>query len=388
MPDDAGELIYQGVASTASHRDLDNTLQGDLAYNLGSHTFSAGFYLGEYDVTANDNSLVFRVDAFGNQIGTTPVRIVNDTHATNIVTGVYVNDLWQLNSALRLNMGLRFDTLTGFSHGSQLDPTVNLSWSPRSETTFHIGAARYMQVPSFQGISPGAPDAFAATTAGGPPGIATPVTEDDVEFDTGLVHTFAPGLTLSEDNFYEITKHYLDTGQFGVVPIFAPFNYGNGTIWGTELAVNYRNDDLSAYGNVTYGRNMQKGVITGQFNFDPDELAAIDAHAIDLDHQPLLGITGGASYNWKPWSFCVDATYSSGLRAGFADSERLPNTFQLNAGIERKFDIEGVGTVSDKLTLLNVLDRVNLIRPSEGIGIFQSAYGPRFTVFDAITVPL
>lgn len=86
MPDDAGELIYQGVASTASHRDLDNTLQGDLAYNLGSHTFSAGFYLGEYDVTANDNSLVFRVDAFGNQIGTTPVRIVNDTHATNIVT--------------------------------------------------------------------------------------------------------------------------------------------------------------------------------------------------------------------------------------------------------------------------------------------------------------
>jgi hypothetical protein len=29
---------------------------------------------------------------------------------------------------------------------------------------------------------------------------------------------------------------------------------------------------------------------------------------------------------------------------------------------------------------------VNLIRPAEGIGIFQSAYGPRFTVLDQIIV--
>ena len=36
----------------------------------------------------------------------------------------------------------------------------------------------------------------------------------------------------------------------------------------------------------------------------------------------------------------------------------------------------------DRLTVLNLLDRVNLIRPAEGIGIFQSAYGPRFTVLD------
>jgi hypothetical protein len=47
-----------------------------------------------------------------------------------------------------------------------------------------------------------------------------------------------------------------------------------------------------------------------------------------------------------------------------------------------------VGTISDRLTILNVLDRINLIRPAEGIGIFQSAYGPRFTVFDAVTLPL
>lgn len=388
VPDDAGELIYQGVASHASHKDIDNTLQGDATYQLGDHTLGAGFYLGEYDVTADDNSLVFPVNALGAQSSTLPVSVINDTHATNVITGLYVNDLWQLSPNWRANIGVRFDTLTGFTHGSQIDPTVNLSYMPSSDTTFHAGVARYMQVPSFQGISPGAPAAFAGTTAAGPPGIATPVTEDDVEFDGGIVHTIMPGLTISEDNFYEITKRYLDTGQFGVVPIFAPFNYNNGYIWGTEFAIAYKTDALSTYGNVTIGRNMQKGVDTGQFNFDPDELAYIDNHHIVLDHQPLVGITAGATYNWKPYSFSVDTTYSSGLRAGFADLEKLPNVFQVNVGIERTFEIEGVGELRNRLTLLNVLDRTNLIRPAEGIGIFQSAYGPRFTVFDAITVPL
>jgi hypothetical protein len=224
------------------------------------------------------------------------------------------------------------------------------------------------------------------------------VTEDDVEFDMGAFHTILPGLTISEDNFYEITKHYLDTGQFGVVPIFAPFNYDNGYIWGSELAIAYKAEKFSTYANVTVGRNMQKGVDTGQFNFDStctspptpctSELAYIEGNQIVLDHQPLLGITAGGTYDWKPWSFSVDATYSSGLRGGFADTEQLPNVFQLNVGIERKFEIPGVGEVSDRLTILNAFDRTNLIRPSEGIGIFQSAYGPRFTVFDAITVPL
>ena len=112
----------------------------------------------------------------------------------------------------------------------------------------------------------------------------------------------------------------------------------------------------------------------------------IDTHHIVLDHQPLVGVSAGANYNWKPWKFSVDATYSSGLRAGFADEQALPNVFQLNAAIERAFDVPGVGCVSDRLVFINVLDRVNLIRPAEGIGIFQAAYGPRFTVFDSVSV--
>jgi hypothetical protein len=192
---------------------------------------------------------------------------------------------------------------------------------------------------------------------------------------------------VSEDNFYEITHHYLDTGQFGDVPIFAPFNYDHGFIWGTEGAIKYTTDKLSLYGNVTIGRNIQHGVVTGQFNFDPDELAFIDSHHIVLDHQPLYGASAGASYTVAPFTFNLDAIYSSGLRAEFADFEHLPPVIQVNAGVKLDINVPGVGKVTDRFTVLNILDRQNLIRPSEGIGIFQSAYGPRLTLLNTITVP-
>jgi hypothetical protein len=387
LPDDAGELLYQGVASTASHRDLDNTFQGDLTYKAGGHTIGSGFYFGEYRVTANDTSLVFPVDANGNQTSSTPITVVNNAHATNLVGGIYIDDLWQINPKLKLNYGLRWDVLTGFTNNNQFDPTINLSYLVTPDTTLHSGFARYMQVPSFQGISPTAPTAFAGTSAEGPPGVSTPLTEDDFEFDTGVVHHLTPQITLSQDAYYEITHHYLDTGQFGVVPIFAPFNYNHGTIWGSETALAYKTDKLSAYANVTIGRNLQEGVATGQFNFPADELAYIDSHHIVLDHQPLYGASAGASYKWMHFTLSLDAIYSSGLRAGFANLEGLPPVVQVNGGVQYDFNVPGVGKVTDRVTVLNMLDRVNLIRPATGIGIFQSAYGPRLTFLDTLTIP-
>jgi TonB dependent receptor/TonB-dependent Receptor Plug Domain len=389
LPDDAGELIYQGVASQTTHKDFDNTFQGDLTYILGQHSIGAGLYFGAYDVTSNANSLVFPVDASGAQSSDAPVNVVNDTHAMNLITGVYVNDLWQISPEFRLNVGLRWDGETGYSPGSQFDPTINLTYIPTRGTTLHAGAARYFQVPSLEGISPGAPAAYAGTTGQGPPGVTNPLTEDDWEWDAGIVQVLTPELTISEDNFFEITRHYLDAGQFGVVPIFAPFNYNHGQIWGSEIAINYKNGNLSAYGNITLGRNIEKGVATGQYNFsEPGELEYIDTNYIVLDHQALLGITTGVTYDWKPYKFSVDTTYNDGLRTGFANLEPTPNVFQVNAGIERTFQIDGVGLIRDRLTVLNVLDRINLIRPFGGLGVFQSAYGPRLSIFDALTVPL
>ncbi len=388
-PDNVGELLYQGVASTAFHSDLDNTLEGDTTYKTGAHTIGVGFYLGEYGVEADDNSLVFKTNSSGDQIPPfVPVTVINNANKINLLSGIYVQDTWQITEKFKMNIGLRWDRLSGFTYNNQFDPSINLVYVPWSDTTLHGGFARYMQVPSFQGISPGAPAAFKGTTGEAGNGVATPETEDDYEWDAGVVHQLTNQITLSEDAFYEYTDHYLDTGQFGDVPIFAPFNYKHGYIWGTETAVTYRGKNLSVYASTTIGRNMQKGVATGQFNFDSTELGYINRHYIVLDHQPLYGASGGASYQWKPYSFSADILYSSGLRGGFADLESLPNVVQVNLSGQRSFQIPSIGEVTDRVTLLNILDRSNLIRPAEGIGIFQAAYGPRITVYDTFTIPL
>ena len=281
---------------------------------------------------------------------------------------------------------MRWDTLSGFTSGHQVSPTASLVYRPAASTTLHAGCARYFQVPSLLGISPTAQAAFAGTTAAGSPGIAAPVTEDDRECDSGVVRELTPGLTLSADAYYEWTTHYLDTGQFGVVPIFAPFNYGEGHMWGAELAARYQGPGLTAYANLTTGRNWQRGVSTGQFNFDSVELAWIDSHSIVIDHQPLYGASAGMTWKIGSWALAADALYSRGLRSGFADLEQLPQLWQLDVSAERSWRIPGLGLLSNRIALVNALDRVNLIRPAEGIGIFQSAYGPRRTVYDTLTL--
>jgi hypothetical protein len=386
VPDPVGELIYQGVASTASHVDHDYTLEGDLSFVLGAHTLGSGFYAGEYRVTANDSSLVFPADPEGRQLSDVPLTVVNNDHANNWLGGVYLSDLWRLSPQLSASLGIRWDTLSGFSSGHQLDWSVNTVFKPDAVTTLHLGAARNFQVPSLLGISPTAQAAFAGTTAQGPPGIPTPVPEDDREVDGGAVWQLTRGLSLSLDGYYRWTTHYLDTGQFGVVPIFAPFNYGTGHVWGGEAAARYQAQGFSAYASFTTGRNWQQGVVTGQFNFAPDELAYINSHAIVLDHQPLYGGAAGASWRLGPYTLSADGIYSSGMRGGFADLQQLPNVVQVNASLERSWQLGSAGVLTNRVAVLNVFDRVNLIRPAEGIGIFQSAYGPRLTLYDTITL--
>ena len=99
-----------------------------------------------------------------------------------------------------------------------------------------------------------------------------------------------------------------------------------------------------------------------------------------------MGLSSGVTVNARPYLFSADLTYSSGLRGGFADQEQLPQVVQVNVAAERSFQVPGLGKVVNRVAILNLFDRTNLIRPAEGIGIFQSAYGPRFTVLDSLTL--
>ena len=72
----------------------------------------------------------------------------------------------------------------------------------------------------------------------------------------------------------------------------------------------------------------------------------------------------------------------------FADLQSLPHVVQADLSGQRSFKVPYIGEVTDRITLLNIFDRTNLIRPVGGIGVFQAAYGPRITVYEAVTIPL
>ncbi len=87
---------------------------------------------------ADDNSLVFKVDSMGDQEPPFfPVRVINNANKINLLSGIYLNDTWQITEKLRVNVGVRWDRLSGFTYNNQIDPTINLVYLPRPDTTLH-----------------------------------------------------------------------------------------------------------------------------------------------------------------------------------------------------------------------------------------------------------
>ena len=389
-PDPVGDLIYQGIASKVFTSDLSNSLAGDLTYRMGTaHTLRGGFYFGEYGVESDQRSQVFPI-VMG-QPAITPISVSADVNRINLVYGVYLQDTWRLTDRLSLNVGSRWDRVTGFTVNSQFSPTINLIYKLWDDTIIHSGFARNFQIPNFQNVSPGIFKLFAGTTGAdgtSPSGNTTPDTETDYTWDTGFTHQFTTHLAYAQDDYFRIDRHYLDEGQFGFVPIDAPFNYVRGYGGGTENSLTYNLENLAVRANVFVAREEDIGVASGQYNFPADEVAQIDRHFIVLDHTPLVGASGGVAYRWRSYQFTADGLFSSGLRAGFANETQLPKVWQFNLSAARDFVIPRLGMFTNRIVLLNIFDRTNLIRPANGIGVFQAAYGPRITVYDALTVPL
>jgi outer membrane receptor protein involved in Fe transport len=391
-PDPIGDLIYQGVASQAFHSEFANSLQGDTTYRLGkSHTIGAGFYAGEYGETIDDTSLTFPATPDGKQTSDIPVSVVDNTNGIAWLAGLYLQDRWRLSEKLTLNYGARWDQMAGFiGSANQLSPRANLVYDPIEHLTLHAGVSRYFQTPSFYAISPRSFTAFKNTTAAVPPGNLVPNPERDWYFDAGGRFTdLLPGLTLGEDAYFEYAHQVLDFGQFGFVPIFAPFNYRTGRIYGAETTATYQfMKSLSFGANFSYSVAQGRDVTTGQFNFTPQELQYISDHYVYLDHQQFFTVSSWAAYNWGQWVFSASCYYGSGLRAGFANTAEVPANWQLDLGAERSFDVAPWGRVTSRVTVINVFNRTNLLREGTGIGVFVPAYGPRRALYGSISVPL
>ena len=383
-PDPIGDLVFNGVAGTIARSNRANTLQADFATPAGDvHTIRYGIYLSDEHPVANNTSQVFPADADGNQTSTTPITIVDDApHIDARTYGLYVQDEWQLSEKLTMNYGVRADKVDAYVDEGQLSPRLGLVYQATDTTTVHAGYARYFTPPPAELIAPTDIALFQGTTNALPTNVnAETLSERSHYFDAGVSQKFGTDLTLGLDAYYRKVTNLLDEGQFGSALIFSPFNYAQGKVRGVELTANYVRGNFSAYANLSSSRAEGKEVVTGQYNFEQDELDYIATHWVHLDHDQRLASSGGVSYDWNGTRLGANYIYGSGLRADFANSAHLPQYYQIDLSAGRQIPLADAKTVDVSLAAVNVTDRVYLLRDGSGIGVGAPQYGPRRGLF-------
>lgn len=386
-PDPVGDLIFNGVASQDFHSDRANDLEADTTYRLNeAHTLRTGISLMQEHAEFNDAVSVFPADADGDQLSDVPETFTDASEKTGYLYSFYVQDEWRLSDRLTLNYGLRYDGMDEYVQAHQFSPRASLLYKLTPSTTLHAGYARYFTPPSFELVSSATINNYNGTTNQSQVTQNDPVQpERDDYYDVGVSQNFGPALKVGLDAYYKKANQLLDEGQFGTALIFTPFNYAQGRVYGVEFTTSYKYDDINAYLNVAWSRAQGTDVDSAQFNFSQAELSYIASNWVYLDHDQRVTISYGASYQLGRTTFSADATVGSGLRAGFANTEKLPWYMQLNLGVTHHFDGSVIGPFDARVSLINTLGRVYELRDGSGIGVEAPQYGPYRAVYVGVT---
>ena len=385
-PDPIGDLVFNGVASDVFRSSFSNGLQGEGSYRLNDgHTVRMGYFAQYEDIVSNNNSTVFPVDSLGNIIGGPEAIQDNNPKNGNTIVSLYLQDEWKPLDKLTANYGLRYDRMDAFVTADQLSPRLGLVYKVTPDTALHAAYSRYFTPPPTELVQTKTLDLF-ANTSNAQPGLNSPVLpERSHYFDAGVTRKITSALNIGVDGYYKIIKDLIDEGQFGQALIFTPFNYNQGKIYGVELTGNYRSGNFASYVNFARTVSLAKEVVSAQFNFPQDELNYIANNWIHTDHDQKNTASAGISYLWFGTLYTADATYGSGLRSGFANDSHVPANFQLNLGAMRKFTLGCLGPMEARMSIINALDEVNVIRSGTGIGVFAPQYGPKIGFFAGIS---
>lgn len=383
LPDDIGDLMFNGVAGAINQEDRASTLQADFSTPLNdTQTLRYGVY-GSYDRAAtHTNSLVFPADADGNQTSTTPFGIFTGDRVVARTWSAYVQDEWSIGENWTVNYGLRGDEYKAFgATQSQLSPRVGVVWQAGENTTVHAGYSRYFTPPATEMISAANIAAFAGTTNEVKNyGDNTPLAERSNYFDAGISQNVGNDWTLGLDTYYREVHDLQDEGQFGTALVYSTFNYKYGRVAGTEFTADYDNGPWTGYFNFAWSKAMGKRVVTSQYNFNPEDLAYIAYNYIHLDHDQKYTSSGGLSYALGDGTkLGADYLFGSGLRRDGAvpNGASMPAYFQLNLNVSHDFTIGHFGKLHTQLAVLNALDRSYELRDGTGIGVGAPQYGPR-----------
>lgn len=387
-PDPAGgDLLYNGVSASVKRKATTYGLQGDVSIPLGdAHTLRAGLIATTEDDRSDDTATVFPVDADGNPNGPPQTLVDDNPKNGSTLTAVYLQDEWNISDSLTLNYGVRFDQLHAYVSSNQLSSRLGLVWYIDPKTTFHAGYARYFTPPPNELVASSSINKFDGTTNQPPSDRNDPVKPERAHyFDIGLTRQISDSYDVGVDSYYKYARDLLDEGQFGQALIYTPFNYARGHVYGIELTNSFHRGNWNAYVNVARSMAKATQVDSGQFNFDPTDLAYIQSHYVFLDHTQLWTASAGASYEWRGTTGTIDGIYQDGLRndgdGSIPNGGKQPPYVVLNLALAHSFTLGSAGPLDVRLSVVNLLDRTYQIHDGTGIGVGAAQYGARRGVF-------
>ena len=389
-PDGVGDLVFNGVSSRDDRYTLTGGAELDASYQLAATNTLRGGYVALFQHASNRTVTgVFPTDANGAQLSDVPEVIKLNQDKTGEIYGVYLQDEWHVFKPLTINFGVRYDRVAEYVHEGQASPRLNAVYQLSDSTVLHAGYSRYFTPPPLEGVQEAGITATENTTN------AAAITQNSPDkseranyFDAGVTQTLFKSLQLGLDGYYKRAVQQIDEGQFGTAIIESPFNYRYGEVYGLEGTLTYVNGGFEAYANAAYSSAHGRKVDSSQFLFDPAEFAYIQNHYVYLDHDQTSTVSAGVSYLYKPSGTRVyaDMLYGSGLRDGFANTDKVPAYYTFNLGIEQSFRIPHLGQAKARFDVVNLLDRVYELRDGSGIGVEAPQFGQRRGIYGGISI--
>ncbi|HTO79757.1 MAG TPA: TonB-dependent receptor, partial [Methylocystis sp.] len=255
VPDQFGDLIFNGVASDVYRASLVNGLQGDGACRLtDAHTLRAGFTVSGEKTHVVTHSSLEPLDANGDPIDA-PYGVYDSSAKVGWIAGVYAQDEWKIADRLTLNGGLRFDQIRQFVEANQVSPRFALVFTPTEETTLHGGYARNFTPPPQALASPTTLAFYNNTTQQPAISYSSPVRPERAHvFDVGATQKITRELEVGLDFYYKRARNLLDDGQFGAAYALTAFNYDRAYNSGVEFSSKFQSGDFRAYANLAWAR--------------------------------------------------------------------------------------------------------------------------------------
>lgn len=391
LPDPAGDLVFNGVASDTLRSNSASGVQFDLSYKLlADHTLRTGLAYARQHTRSDNTVAVFPVDGTGMQSATDPLTITDQSGRTGKLSSLYLQDEWHIGKPLTVNYGVRFDKVMAFTDEQQWSPRVNLAYQLDKATAFHAGYSRYFTPPPQELAAQSSINLYTGTTNAPAIAISDNVKAERTHyFDVGMSHQLTPQLSLTADLYYKKITNLLDEGQFGQALILSPFNYAKGYAKGLELSAIYSEKAWGGFLNVSVQKAEATNIISGQSLFGADELAYLAGHYVHLDHDQTLNISGGVNYHFGESLASADFLYGSGLRrtpaGGTPNSGTLPSHAVVNTTLTHTWKMTKEKSVEGRIALLNLFDKSYLLRDGSGIGVGAPQFGPRRTLYAAIS---